>query len=83
MAQDPANEAAREQLRQLVSSVEEAYLRGYVAKDGDAEAARQAFRLVVAALPGTDETALKARRWLDRLDGKAAREEEPPPAGSR
>ena len=83
VTQDPANEAAREQLRQLVSGVEEAYLRGYVAKDGDAEAARQAFRLVVAALPGTDETALKARRWLDRLDGKAAREEEPPPAGSR
>jgi len=79
VAQDPANQGAREQLRQLVARVEEAYLRGYMAKDGDADAARQAFRLVVAALPATDDTALKARRWLDRLDGKpaGALEEEP------
>jgi hypothetical protein len=83
VAQDPANEAAREQLRQLVARVEETYLRGYMAKDGDGDAARQAFRLVVAALPATDDTALKARRWLDRLEGKAAGEEEPPPAGPR
>ncbi|MFL5311299.1 MAG: FHA domain-containing protein [Myxococcales bacterium] len=82
VAQDAANEAAREQLRQLVGRVEEAYLRGYVAKDGDGEAARQAFRLVVAALPPTDDTALKARRWLDRLDGKNS-EEEPPAAAQR
>jgi hypothetical protein len=54
-----------------------------MAKDGDGDAARQAFRLVVAALPATDDTALKARRWLDRLEGKAAGEEEPPPAGPR
>jgi FHA domain len=83
VAQDPANEAARKQLRQLVARVEETYLRGYMAKDGDADAARQAFRLVLAALPATDDTALKARRWLDRLEGRAAGEEEPPPAGPR
>jgi hypothetical protein len=83
VAQDPANEAAREQLRQLVARVEQTYLRGYMAKDGDGDAARQAFRLVVAALPATDDTALKARRWLDRLEGRAAGEEEPPPAGPR
>src|SRR5256885_14697765 len=45
VAQDPANEAAREQLRQLVARVEQTYLRGYMAKDGDGDAARQAFRL--------------------------------------
>ena len=83
VARDPANEAARAQLRQLATRAEEAYLRGYMVKEADAGAARQAFQMVVAALPATDETAVKARRWLDRMDGKAAGEDEAPPAGLR
>ncbi len=71
LAQDPGNEEARDQLGRLAARANEAYLSGYVAKDTDPDAARRAFRLVVAVLPETDETAMKARRWLDRLDGKA------------
>jgi hypothetical protein len=52
-------------------------------KEADAGAARQAFQMVVAALPATDETAVKARRWLDRMDGKAAGEDDAPPSGLR
>jgi hypothetical protein len=70
-AKDPGNEDARDQLGGPAARANEAYLSGYVAKDSDPDAARRAFRLVVAALPATDETAVKARRWLDRLDGKA------------
>jgi len=76
LAQDPGNEEAREQLARLAARAGEAYLSGYVAKDSDPEAARRAFRLVVAVLAATDETAIKARRWLDRLEGKPPGEEE-------
>jgi pSer/pThr/pTyr-binding forkhead associated (FHA) protein len=75
LALDAANERAREQLRQLTTRAGDRYLRGYVAKDGDPAAATEAFRWVVAALPASDATAVKARRWLDRLEGKAARED--------
>jgi hypothetical protein len=53
----------------------ELYLRGYIAKDADAASAREAFQVVAAALPAGDPTAQKARRWLERLDGKAAVDE--------
>ena len=72
---DPANEPAAQQLRQVTDRAREIYLRGYVDKDNDAEAARRAFRLVIDTLPSNDETALKAKKWLDKLDGKAAKEE--------
>jgi len=75
VAQDPGNEVAREQLQSTVARANDLYLSGYVAKDTDAEAARRAFRLVAEALPPADETAQKARRWLDRLDGKTAGED--------
>src|SRR5207237_3408046 len=66
---DPANEAAQTQLRAVSDRAREIYLRGYVAKDEDAEASRKAFRLVVETLPSSDETAQKAKRWLDKLSG--------------
>lgn len=72
---DPANASARERLRQITARATDAYLRGYVAKDGDAEAASEAFRFVLAVLPAEDDLARKARRWLDRLDGTAVGEE--------
>jgi len=79
LAQDPGNEQARDELGRLAVRANEAYLSGYVAKESDPDAATRAFRLVVAALPAADETAIKARRWLDRLDGKAGADEWPPP----
>jgi len=72
---DPKNASARERLRQLTARATDAYLRGYVEKDSDAEAASEAFRFVLAVLPAGDDLARKARRWLDRLDGTAAGEE--------
>ena len=72
---DPANASAREQLRQLTARATDAYLRGYVAKDSDADVAREAFRFVLAVLPAEDDLARKARRWLDRLEGTAVGEE--------
>ena len=71
---DPANDAAQSQLRQIGDRAKEIYLRGYVAKDEDAEAARKAFKLVIETLPASDETAQKAKRWLDKLDGKVTSE---------
>ena len=52
----------------------EIYLRGYVAKDDDVESARKAFKLVIATLPAC-ATAQKAKRWLDKLDGKVSKDE--------
>jgi len=72
---DPSNDAAASQLRQIADRCKEIYLRGYVAKDNDSESARKAFKLVIETLPPSDETAQKARRWLDKLDGKVSKEE--------
>lgn len=72
---DPANGSAQSQLRELADRCKEIYLRGYVEKDEDKEAARRAFSLVVETLPAMDDTAQKAKRWLDKLEGKAGKEE--------
>lgn len=72
---DPANEQAQTGLHEVGERAKEIYLRGYVAKDSDAESARKAFKLVIETLPAGDETAEKARRWLDKLEGKVAKEE--------
>jgi pSer/pThr/pTyr-binding forkhead associated (FHA) protein len=72
---DPSHELAKQQLEQVLSRAKELYLRGYVAKDSDAEAARTAFRLVVDILPSGDPTGDKARRWLEKLDGKAPKDD--------
>ncbi|HWE23475.1 MAG TPA: FHA domain-containing protein [Myxococcales bacterium] len=72
---DPRDERARFELERIVALANDAYLRGYVAKDIDEGAARDAFRTAVAVLPATDATAQKARRWLERLDGKAGEED--------
>jgi tetratricopeptide (TPR) repeat protein len=72
---DPSNDAARAQLRQIDDRCKDLYLRGYVAKDEDVEVARTLFKLVIETLPASDETARKARRWVDKLDGKVSRDE--------
>ena len=72
---DPGNDGAQSQLRQIADRAKEIYLRGYVAKDEDVEAARRAFKLVIATLPASDETAQKAKHWLDKLDGKVSKDE--------
>ena len=79
VGRSPESEDEREDLARIADRAREAYLRGYVAKDVDPDAARRAFRLVVASLPPDDETALKARRWLGQLEGKASGEEGPAP----
>lgn len=63
----------------LAARAGEAYRSGYVAKDIDPDVARRAFRLVVALLPPGDETAVKAQRWLDRLEGRTLAEKEASP----
>ena len=77
-AADSARAAGRER-EELAAKAGQAYWSGYVAKDLDPDAARRAFRLVVALLPAGDETAIKARRWLNRLEGRTLAEEEPAP----
>ena len=72
---DPSNEAAASQLRQIGDRCKEIYLRAYVVKDQEPEAARKAFKLVIETLPASDETAQKSRRWLDKLDGKVGKDE--------
>ncbi len=72
---DPSNEQAQNEMRQVTDRAKELYLRGYVAKDSDAESARKAFKLVLDTLPSGDETAQKAKRWMDKLDGKVAKDE--------
>ena len=75
VAADPGNDIAKQQLDQVIARARELYLRAYVAKDSDAETARASFKLVVDILPPTDETAGKARRWLEKLDGKGPAED--------
>ena len=75
VAADPANGLAQQQLGQVVARAKELYLQGYVEKDNDPQAARRAFGIVQETLPAADETAQKAKRWLDKLDGKAPRED--------
>jgi hypothetical protein len=71
-AEGPSSQAAKDALRRVEDRVRDLYLRGYVARDADAAEARRCFMLVVQALPASDETAQKAKRWLDKLEGKAA-----------
>jgi hypothetical protein len=71
---DPQDEEARAGLSRASARAKEIYLRGYVAKDGEPQAARRDFEVVRGTLPESDETAQKAKRWLDRLDGKAPKE---------
>ena len=68
---DPQDQEARAGLFRARARAKEIYLRGYVAKDGEPQAARRDFEVVRGTLPESDETAQKAKRWLDRLDGKA------------
>jgi pSer/pThr/pTyr-binding forkhead associated (FHA) protein len=75
LRRDPDDDAVREEWRRIADRANEAYLRGYVAKDIDEAAAREEFQTVVAALPASDATAQKARRWLERFDGEPARED--------
>jgi hypothetical protein len=71
-AADPSNAAAREAQRGVAERARGIYLRGYVVREADVEEARKAFRLVIEALPAGDEVAQKAKRWLDKLEPKAA-----------
>jgi hypothetical protein len=75
LSADPANDLAQQQLAQVISRAKELYLRGYVAKDSDADSARHSFKIVTETLPASEETAQKAKRWLDKLDGKGPRED--------
>src|SRR5438067_642842 len=68
---DPRDDRAGAELQRIVLTANDTYLRGYVAKDIDEEVAREAFRAVLALVPASDSTAQKARRWLERLEGKA------------
>jgi tetratricopeptide (TPR) repeat protein len=70
---DPENAAARLEMERVVERVRETYLRAYVAKDEDPEAARNGFARVAGALPAGDELAEKAARWLERLDARGLR----------
>jgi len=72
IADDPENDAAKRQLTEVVSKVKDVYQQGYFEKDSDPEAAKKAFKLVVQALPASDEMQQKAKRWLDKLEGKGA-----------
>lgn len=67
---EPQDPQAATALQQIEARCRELYLRGYVAKDDDPAAAIAAFRIVISALPEADETAQKARRWLQKLDGR-------------
>ncbi|MGE5048595.1 MAG: FHA domain-containing protein [Deltaproteobacteria bacterium] len=69
---NPSNQAARDAVRRLQERVHDIYLRGYVARETEPAEARRWLGLVVQALPASDETAQKAKRWLDKLEGKAA-----------
>lgn len=75
LSADPANDLAQQQLAQVIARAKELYLRGYVAKDSDADTARHAFKIVTETLPASEETAQKAKRWLDKLDGKGPKED--------
>jgi hypothetical protein len=68
---EPQNPQALRALQQIEAQCRDVYLRGYIAKEEDPAAARTAFRIVISALPPADQTAQKARHWLEKLDGKA------------
>ncbi|MBS2024821.1 MAG: FHA domain-containing protein, partial [Deltaproteobacteria bacterium] len=72
---DPSNEQVKREMAEVLAKAKEIYQRGYFEKESDPENAKKAFKLVVDSLPGQDETAQKARRWLDKLEGKTAPEE--------
>ena len=70
VADDPENDAAKRQLAEVIAKVKDIYQQGYFEKDSDPDAAKKAFKLVVQALPASDELQQKAKRWLDKLEGK-------------
>jgi len=67
---DPENAAARLEQERVVERAREIYLRAYVAKDEEPDAARIGFAQVAGALPAGDELAGKAARWLERLEAR-------------
>ena len=67
---DPDNEAVRREMERVLERVREIYLRAYLAKDEEPEAARKDFAQVAGILPAGDELAGKAVRWLERLDAR-------------
>ena len=69
-AEDPGNPDAVRRLRQVIDRAKEVYLRGYLARDETPQEARQAFAIVRDTLPPDDETAQKAARWLEKLEGR-------------
>ncbi len=70
VADDPDNDAAKKQLAEVISKVKDLYQQGYFEKESDPDAAKKAFKVVVQALPASDELQQKAKRWLDKLEGK-------------
>jgi hypothetical protein len=70
---DPANAAAREELAGVAERVREVYLRAYVAKEDDPDAARAGFALVLRSLPAGDELAARAGHWLEKLETRTQR----------
>jgi pSer/pThr/pTyr-binding forkhead associated (FHA) protein len=68
--EDPSNPDAERRLRQVADRAKELYLRGYLARDEAPEEARQAFAIARDTLSPEDETAQKAARWLEKLEGK-------------
>jgi len=59
-------------MAEVVAKVKDVYQQGYFEKESDPEAAKKAFKVVVQALPASDELQQKAKRWLDKLEGKGA-----------
>ncbi|HZR10885.1 MAG TPA: FHA domain-containing protein [Myxococcales bacterium] len=70
---DPSNAEARAGLERVASEAREIHLRAYLAKDSDPAAARRGFALVGEALPAPDDLGDKARRWVAKLEERAAR----------
>ncbi|HEY2029232.1 MAG TPA: FHA domain-containing protein [Myxococcales bacterium] len=68
----PQDERAGHALQDIETRCRELYLRGYVAKEDDPAAAKSAFEIVISALPEADQTAQKAKHWLEKLGGKAS-----------
>lgn len=69
---DPSNTLAKQQLEKSISEAHELYLRGYIARDNNPDEAKKLFKDVVQMLPPAAEDAQKAKRFLDRLEGKSA-----------
>ena len=67
---DSGHSAAKKEMSSMRDKAKEIYLSGYVERELNPESAKRKFKLVMKITAPGDENHEKAKKWLDKLEGK-------------